>query len=399
MHLHSPYFSFYKIVNLLCIILVSFVMSGCESLKTPESHQKSQPSLKEPKFAKSALREQALRDSRGKVRVAILLPISGPQAKLGQSLLNAAQLSVFENTDDEFELLIHDTKGNGSSALKAAEAAIDEGAQIILGPLFSQEAKQVNPCAVKYGIPVISFSNDQEIASRSTFIMGFGPAEQVQRLMEIVSARGLRRIAALIPTTPYGKILQSLLEKQAKKESVTLASVALYKPGLTDFASQASQIKASHPQALLVPEGGQQLQLIVSSLLYYDLDLQQTKLLGTGQWDTLEIAENESMLGSWFVASPPENRRRFEQAYQAMYKEAPSRLATLAYDAVSLAAVLARNKTSQPFQISLLTQPRGFAGIDGVFRLLPDGTVERKLAVLEITENGLLTISPAAPGF
>ncbi|MBL0941118.1 MAG: penicillin-binding protein activator [Alphaproteobacteria bacterium] len=364
-----------------------------------DSDQTTKTAVQKAPLAKSTLREQAFRESVGKIRVAILLPLSGSQAKLGQGLLNAAQMSVFENADDNFELLIYDTKGNGPSALKAAQTAIDKGAQIILGPLFSQEVKHVAPHAVKYGVPVISFSNDQQIAGHSIFTMGFSPSEQIQRLMETANSRGLNRVAALIPTTPYGKILQSLLEKQAAEKAVTLTTVAVYKPGITDFSAQASQIKASHPQALLIPEGGRQLQLIVSSLLYHDLNLHQTKLLGTGQWDTPEIADNENILGGWFVGSPPENRQRFEQSYQAMYKEKPSRLATLAYDAVSLAAVLARNTKTSPFQISLLTQPRGFAGIDGVFRLLPDGTVERKLAVLEVTENGLLTISPAGTGF
>lgn len=379
--------------------MLPLMLNSCAGLKMKESDQEPQPPMPKTRLAKSNLREQALRESAGKVRVAILLPLSGPQAKLGQGLLNAAQMSVFENASDNFELLIYDTKGNGPSALKAAQTAIDNGAQIILGPLFSHEVKHVSPQTVKYGIPVISFSNDPQIAGNNIFITGFSPTEQVQRMMEIVNLRGLHRVAALIPITSYGKILQSLLEKQAAKESVTLTAITLYKPGTTDFSAQARQIKASHPQALLIPEGGQQLRLIVSSLLYHDLNLQEIKLLGTGQWDTPEIADNANILGGWFVGSPPENRQRFEQNYQAMYKDRPSRLATLAYDAVSLAAVLARNTKTSPFQISLITQPRGFAGIDGVFRLLPNGTVERKLAVLEITENGLLTISPAAKGF
>lgn len=403
MRSQPPYFSsrqisFHQILSLLGLIILLFLLNSCQTpvVEKPPA-QTTPPAVAKP--ATSTLREKALSESKGNVRIAILLPLSGPQAYIGHSLLNAAQMSVFDNTDDRFELLIHDTKGDATHAAQAAQKALDEGAQIILGPLFSQETQGVAPLAIKYGVPVISFSNNRDIAGRGIFLMGFDPGEQVQRLISVASSHGLKRIAALIPATPYGQVLKRELQKQAKKGSVTLTALITYNPGTTDFTSQAHKIKISQPQALLIPEGSEQLHLVVSSLLYSDLDLHQIKLLGTGQWDTPEITTNEAVIGGWFVASPPESRQRFEQTYKAAYNEAPPRLATLAYDAVSLTAVLARNQKSHPYDITLLTQPLGFAGIDGLFRLRPDGTVERKLAILEVTGHGLQTLSPAATGF
>jgi hypothetical protein len=174
----------------------------------------------------------------------------------------------------------------------------------------------------------------------------------------------------------------------------------LNKPGAAgkDAAAQLPDIVIPF-DAILIPEGGNRLKSVAPLLPYYDVDPEKVHFLGTGLWDEPGLGTEPALNGGWYAAPPPGARADFDQRFRAVYKRPPPRLATLAYDATALAAVLARNANGPDFSAAALTNPSGFAGVDGIFRLRPDGLIQRGLAVLEVHRNGNTVVSPAPTTF
>ncbi len=373
----------------------------------------------------------------GAVRVALLLPLSGPNAPVGQAMLNAAQLALFSFADDAFELLPQDTKGTPEGALEAVALAIGDGAELILGPLLSECVKAISLHARAAGVPVLGFSSDRTVAGAGTYTMGFLPSAEVHRIIAYAHSKGHQRFAALVPDNSYGSAIVSALESAANKLGAVVTKVKYYDPRAEDYTpvvrqlanyqarrealvSQRKKLETRGDEiakrslkrldglqtigdlsfdALLIPVGGKKLQEIAALLPFFDIDPAKIKMLGTGQWGGKGLGAEPALIGGWYAAPPPTARINFIRQYKDLYGKNPHRLATLAYDASALAAVLSLVKEGPNFSKAAITIPSGFAGRDGIFRFLPEGIAERGLAVLQLTPRGSKVIDTAPASF
>ena len=342
------------------------------------------------------------------VNVAILLPLSGPKSAVGDAMLQAAQLSLFEMGYTNFNLMPRDTKGTATGASAAAAGAIKDNAQIILGPLFSDSVRAVKTVAKQHNINVIAFSTDWTLADSSTFMMGFMPFSQVDRITEYATQRGYRNFAVIAPRDQYGDLVADRFQQKIRNLEGNIANTIRFTPGDPAVINQVASLKPADGEqplfnAVFMPVGGTQTEVISSALSYNRLMPSQIKRIGTGLWDDPRIAQQPNMQGAWFAGPSPLARARFEQQFMNTYGQKPIRLATLAYDATSLTAILARNGfingNAPDFSYAALTDPNGFAGTDGIFRFNRNGLVERGLAVLEIRNNNIVEIAPAPKQF
>lgn len=375
---------------------------------------------------------------RSAIRVGLLLPLSGPQAALGDALLDAAQLALFDFADERFQLIVRDTQGRPEVARDAAASAIAEGAGLLLGPLLSSSVEAVAPVARAAGVNVIAFSNQRAVAGSGIYIMGFVPRDQVERVVLFAAARQARRFAAIVPDNAYGQVVASDLDRAARLVggavtaleftnasgdalSALVRRFARYDERRAVLHERIRELEARNDpslkseieklrerdtlgpppfDAVLIPEGGDRLRELVPLLAYYDIDGKEVRLLGTRQWDEAGIGAEPGLIGGWFVAPPPAARARFEKHFGEIFGHPPARLASLAYDATALAALLARRaETVADFSAATLTSPSGFAGTDGIFRFRADGVAERGLAVLEVRARAPRVISPAPESF
>ncbi len=334
-----------------------------------------------------------------KQKAAILLPLSGPNAALGQAMLNAAQQAVFDSAGNNFELQPRDTAGP-EGAETAARKAIGDGASLIIGPLFAADVPPVKRTAQANGLLVLPLSTDTSLAERGVFVMGLAPAAQVQRVVAYAASRGAHRFAALIPATPYGTLVDDVFRRTLGEQGQTLIDVQTYDPKGADLAEkvQALALQQNMIDALFLPASGNDLKKVADQLAAAGFNSSRTRLLGTGLWDTPALGRQVPFLiGGWYAAPDPAQRRTFIAGYQAAYGAEPPRLATLAYDATALAAILA--KRGLRYDEAALTNPNGFAGLDGIFRLRASGAVERAMAVLEITAAGTIAVDPSPTSF
>ena len=203
------------------------------------------------------------------------------------------------------------------------------------------------------------------------------------------------RLAVLAPSTPYGSLVTSALNALAAEGETTVVASLCYTGRGENLADDLQKWRSLSFNGLLLPVGGDELRILIENLQAFDFDFSRVRLLGTGIWDTAEMHAVPLLAGGWYASVDPSERMSFESHFRESYGTLPKRIATLAYDAVSLAAILSQNHTSDPFHQKMLTQPQGFAGVDGLFRLKDQGTTERSLTVLEITPEEPRVISPA----
>jgi branched-chain amino acid transport system substrate-binding protein len=340
----------------------------------------------------------------GQVKVALILPLSaaGNAGVAGQAMRNAAEMALAEFNAPNIQLLVKDDAGSGDGARVAAEQALNEGAEIILGPLFAQSVSVVGQVARARNIPVIAFSTDANVASRGIYLLSFLPESDVARIVQYAASAGKRSFAALIPDNPYGTVVEAAFKQDVARRNSQVAALERYPHDKAAMAAPVRNIAAAlaRADALFIPDGGDALPDVAQALVTSGVNTKKIQLLGTGLWDDPRVFQTPALDGGWFAAPDGAGYRNFAGRYQARFKQQPVRTATLAYDAVALIAALVKTQSPQQrFSPEVLTNPSGFAGIDGLFRFRADGTNERGLAVMRVSSSGAVQAAASPKSF
>ena len=335
----------------------------------------------------------------GKVKVGLILPLTaeGQGAVVGNSLKNAAEMALAEFPNADLTLLVKDDRGTPEGARAAAQEALSEGAELIVGPLFAPSVQAAGQVARGANKPVIAFSSDSNVASRGIYLLSFPPENDVNRVIGYAAQQGRKSFAALVPDTAYGKVVEAAFQQAADNRGVRVAAIERFSsdPAAMKSAIQRLMPSLAQADALFVPAAADTMPTLGQLLQEAGYNPAKVKPLGTGVWNDASIARVAGIQGGWFASPDTAGFNAFAGRYQQRFNSAPTRTATLAYDAVSLAAALARTQGSQRFSEAVLTNGSGFAGADGVFRFRPDGQVERGLAVLELRNGQIVTINAA----
>jgi branched-chain amino acid transport system substrate-binding protein len=335
-------------------------------------------------------------------QVGLLLPLSGPQAALGRSMLQAAEMGLFAVGGEDFELLPRD-----SAAAQGPDGAVvsvlGEQADIILGPLFGADLKQAAPPATAARVPMVSFSNDTSAAQPGVYLLGVTPEAQVDRVVGYAASQQLKRFAILAPNSGFGRAVLSAYQEAVVRHGGTISQITFYDPQNPDITAPVREMGEAYKRqpfdALMLPEGGQRLRAFAAMLPAFDLPPGVVRLLGTSLWQDGGNLSEGALIGGWFPATPPDRWQAFAQKYASLYGSQPDPRAGIVYDAVTLAVALAQSQPGGDFSQTRMTDPSGFAGVTGVFRLLPNGRTERGLAVLEVAPGSFTLRDPAPASF
>ena len=363
-------------------------------------------------------------------RVAVLVPTTGPSRGVGQSIANAAAMAAADLGDKSFRVFTYNTAGEGGAAA-AARQAIDAGAGIILGPLLAADVRAVAPVARAGNVPVLSFSNDAAVAGDGVYVLGFQPADSVQRLVSYARSRGISSFAALTPGGTYGARVgtaflraveagggrvtgvvnysrdQAQLAAAARKVTDYDGRLARAKAGKATVLPDGTVVPASKTpgpvpfQALLIADSGAMANSFVPALAKLGAAPGQVRLMGTELWAAEpNIGRHQGLQGAWFAAVPNARFTRLAERYRERHQATPSRLSSLGYDSVLLVGALAKNwPIDKPFPAAQLRDPGGFSGIDGIFRFPASGIAERGYEVRQVGAGGNAVVSAAPTSF
>ena len=387
-----------RALNFLILGILLIGLTACSQKQAPETVSSQRPfPVKEQPLPPLAAPKPTVAPAKAH-KIGLLLPLSGPHEDLGKGMLQAAEMALFETGTSSVVLLPQDT---AHGAHQAALKALDEGAELLLGPIFAAEVEAVRPLLHARNINLISFSTDQSVAGPRTFILGFLPSQQIERVARFAKEKGLSKIAAFTPDDNYGQLIDQTLRRLESQGDIQLLGITHYtkgdllegNPGNIRLLEDIELYKTKGLDALLIPEGGENLAYLMV-LLKPHLPL---KILGSGQWDASETLQNagNGLEGGIFASTLPQEHQNFETRFQKAYGFMPPRIATLAFDATALAV----NLSDRGYSLPNLTFSEGFAGIDGLFRFTPQGLNERGLAILEVNSSGFRTLSPAPENF
>ena len=379
---------------LLALATIAFLLGACT--ETP------QPSTPLPPPKPTGPVAGSPTTASGKARIALLLPLSGRSAAIGQSMQQAAELALFDAGAKDLALAAYDAGESGNATIEAYKRAQTDGCALILGPLFGASAAALAPMRRQDRTNIISFSNDESVAQPGLWVMGIAAPPQVRRVVDYTVSTGIKRFAVLAPRSTYGQQMATTLESHVTARGGTVVATETYDEG-SDVSVAAKRLAdATQGQgklAILLPIAPPRLNTVLASLSANGVEPKSVQLIGTGVWDRPGIGSDPMLRGAWYAAPDPARRADFERKYVATYGRPPERLATLAYDAVSLAAQLARVKPGGDFSAEAITNPNGWSGVDGAFRFLPDGRSERTLAVIAVQGDRSVVVSPAPSSF
>src|SRR6266852_1052845 len=375
------------------LILGAPLLGACSGLSQFSNPFSSQP-------GPSGAPQQPLVAGTGQVKVGLILPLSaaGNAGVAAQSMKNAAEMALAEFQNPNIQLLTKDDAGNPQGASQGTQQALDEGAEIILGPLFALSVPATAQLTRARGVSVIAFSTDSSVAGRGVYLLSFLPESDVNRIIEYAASTGKRSFAALLPENAYGNVVEATFKQAVGRRGGRV--VAFEKYGADRAAAARTVAQAlSQADALFLADDGDSVVTVADALTAAGANLKNIQLLGTGLWDNPRVVASPALQGGLYAAPDPAGFRSFSSRYRAKFGSDPARTATLAYDAVALVAALARTQGPQRFSPEVLTNPSGFAGIDGLFRFRADGTNERGLAVMKVATGGSVPVAGSPKSF
>ena len=390
----------------LFAIAACLAIGACQTGKAPPAP----PPVPEPPPAPHQLTTQApnfLRlpntaPDQVPVRVGVILPFNSATTNvrgLAKSLMHAAELALYDSGNTNIVLMTAEDTGSAEDAAAAAQKLLDEGAEVILGPLYAASVTAVAPLARDRGVPMLAFSTDRNVGGNGIYLLSFQPQSEVRRIVAYAVAQGHKKIGAMIPQTPLGGLVEATFREAAQQNNVAICDVEHFNPSVGALTEPAAAIAKADCDAILVPQGGSLLRGLAQTFSYASIDTTKVKLLGTGLWLEPGTQKEGLLAGAWFAAPQPSTGDAFNAKYRETFGAEPPQLASLAYDAVSLVALLANGTPYHRFTLRALTDPNGFSGVSGIFRFRPDGSIERGLAVLSVAPEGFNVIDPAPTTF
>ncbi|MCE8510517.1 penicillin-binding protein activator [Ruegeria pomeroyi] len=342
------------------------------------------------------------------VPVALLVPRGSAQsgdAVLAQSLENAARMAIADLQNVQIDLRVYDTAGDAGTAAAVAQQAVGEGAKIILGPVYAQAANAAGLAVLNQNINVLSFSNNVNIAGGNVFVLGPTFNNSAERLVSFAARQGKGSIVVVHSTDEAGQLGRAAITDAISRSSAKLAGTVAYERSQQGVINSVPQVKATvdgtgADSVFFTSTTAGALPLYTQLLPEAGVSPAETQYIGLTRWDipsqTLELP---GVQGGWFALPDPSKAQAFRARYQSTYGGAPHPIGGLAYDGIAAIGALVGAGKSDALTGAALTQSAGFQGVGGIFRLRPDGTNERGLAVATIQNKQVVVIDPAPQSF
>ncbi|MBP3687159.1 MAG: penicillin-binding protein activator [Alphaproteobacteria bacterium] len=328
------------------------------------------------------------------LNVGVLLPLSGKASDIGQGMQNAMFMALDDLKNNRLMLKFYDTKSTEAGATQAAQKAIDEGAELILGPLMGEEVKAMANIALSEDVPVVSFTTSPQVLQKGIYSIGLLNGEQIDRAVSYAVSQNKTRMAMLVPDNNSGLNIVKSAIMSAEANNMKLVKVAFYNPNRMDFSSIVKEL-SSNPDfdTVLIADNGNRLKSIASMFAYNDIMYPDVLFMGTSAWDNTNLSKETILYHSVYPMVSKSYGAYFADKYKKTFAEQPKTIYSFAYDSVLLASILS-GKNRDDLNAGI-TGKSGFIGVNGFFKILPTGQSFHSLEMLEITKDGTKVVSPA----
>ena len=424
-----PFFGFFFKYNTFIILVISFLIYGCETVTYTNEENASVSK-------KNQLSKIKISTNNAKIKIGILLPLSGEYAQIGNSLLKAGKLSLNKTQNKNIKLFVKDTESNNENIITSYYDLINEDVDIILGPLFSKNIKIINPISEDENIIMVTFSNNLEIKNENTFISGLSPENEIKEVMNYAILKGSKNFGLILPDNKYGKRTKQLIQDFVLQMDGKVTQYVFYDPINPDFY-EASKIIANYDyrkielekklnelknigtltaekeykklnkqdtlgeldfdSLYIGAENVKHISMLASILPYYDVDPKKVLYIGNSLWKKNVLLKEPALEKGIFPYFPEEKFSNFETEYIETFGKKPHQIAYIAFDLIGLISNLQEN--NKKISISNLTTSDGFIGTNGLFRFKLDGNIERSLSIFKIRNQNPVEVKKANLNF
>lgn len=330
----------------------------------------------------------------GQLNVGVLLPLTGKASNIGLGMQNAMFMALDDLQSNRLTLKFYDTKSSKIGAEIAAEKAIDEGAQLILGPLMSEEVEGASSETLSANIPMVSFTTSPQVLQKGVYSIGLLNGEQVDRAVSYATSKGRRKMALLVPDTNSGlNIVKAAIMSTIAKD-MTLDKVGFYSAENVDFSQLIKEMSAQADfDTVMIADSGNRLKSLASMFAYNDIMYPDVLFMGTSAWDNTNLSKETILYHGVYPMVSKSYGTYFADKYKETFGEQPKSVYSFAYDSVLLASVVA-GKNDENIE-NTLTQNSGFIGVNGFFKILPTGQSYHSLEMVEVSKEGPKVVSKA----
>ena len=347
-------------------------------------------------------------DPNAPVQVALLVP--GGSGDRGDSFLssnleNAARLAISDLNGVQIDLRVYNTAGDPLQAARVANAAVDDGAKIILGPLFGEAANAAGVSVANRNVNVLAFSNNPTIAGGNVFILGATFGNTANRLVQYAGRQGINRYTVVHGNSTAGQLGRDAIANAIRANGAQVTAIEGYplsQQGVTDASSRiiAASRNGGSDAVFFTGDASADLPFILNGLENAGLTSNEARFIGLTRWDANpEVLASSSAQGGVIALPDPALNATFVNRYASVYGDSPHPLAGLAYDGIAAIGALVAQGNANALTKGALTTPQGFQGTGGIFRFLPNGLNQRGLAIAEIRNNTVTTLEPAPRSF
>ena len=326
------------------------------------------------------------------IKIGLLLPLSGEQKELGKAIYNALEMALFETQSKNIKLILRDSGDTDEKAIFAAKELEKEGVSILVGPIFSSQASAIRK-EINKEIPIFSFTNDENIKQKGLWVLGFSPQQQIKAIFKEIKNNAIKDVAIIIPNSVYGERALQESRKQSTQNNIKIHNIYFYDILSNDFSDLGSLLdkeKNIKYNGLLIIASGKQLKEISARAQYRGINPKEIKYFGISGWNNPEVLDEPALLGGHFIAPQQYSFEAFVSRYFKIYNSVPIEISGLGYDILALcSAALKQAKSMSDFN-KFLTNPSGFNGIFGFFRIDNNGTISRKFVSYKVMEKNFL---------
>ncbi len=330
----------------------------------------------------------------GQLNVGVLLPLTGKASRIGLGMQNAMFMALDDLQSNLLTLKFYDTKSSKDGARMAAQKAIDEGAQLILGPLMGEEVEGAAEESISSDIPVVSFTTSPQVLQKGVYSIGLLNGEQVDRAISYASGKGRKNLALVVPDTNSGLNIVKAAIMSSIAKNMSLTKVGFYNSNNVDFSSLVREM-SSNPDfdTVMIADSGNRLKSLASIFAYNDIMYPDVLFMGTSAWDNTNLSKETILYHGVYPMVSKSYGEYFTNKYEETFGEQPKSIYSFAYDSVLLASVVA-GKQEKDIE-AILTQQSGFIGVNGYFKILPTGQSYHSLEMVEVTKDGPIVVSKA----
>ena len=326
------------------------------------------------------------------IKIGLLLPFSGEQKELGKAIYNALEMALFETQSKNIKLIFRDSGDTDEKAIFSAKELEKEGVSILVGPIFSSQASAIRK-VINKEIPIFSFTNDENIKQKGLWVLGFSPQQQIKAIFKEIKNNAIKDVAIIIPNSVYGERALQESRKQSTQNNIKIHNIYFYDILSNDFSDLGSLLdkeKNIKYDGLLIIASGKQLKEISARAQYRGINPKEIKYFGISGWNNPEVLDEPALLGGHFIAPQQYSFEAFVSRYFKIYNSVPIEISGLGYDILALcSAALKQAKNMSDFN-KFLTNPSGFNGIFGFFRIDNNGTISRKFVSYKVMERNFL---------